>query len=67
LSAARASCERRFELITRKLVVGLPAEDSLALLAVEATRRWARDGILDNVVNPGAIPSPVQPRAVGES
>jgi NAD(P)-dependent dehydrogenase (short-subunit alcohol dehydrogenase family) len=31
-----------------------------ALLAVEATRRWASDGIIANTLNPGAIPTNLQ-------
>lgn len=35
-----------------------------ALFAVDATRRWAADGILANALMPGAIPTPLQ-RHVG--
>jgi NAD(P)-dependent dehydrogenase (short-subunit alcohol dehydrogenase family) len=36
------------------------SKTACALLAVEATRRWARDGILANALNPGAIATNLQ-------
>ena len=37
-----------------------PSKTACVLLAVEATRRWARDGILANALNPGAIATNLQ-------
>jgi NAD(P)-dependent dehydrogenase (short-subunit alcohol dehydrogenase family) len=41
------------------------SKTACALLAVEATRRWARDGILANALNPGAIATNLQKHTGG--
>jgi NAD(P)-dependent dehydrogenase (short-subunit alcohol dehydrogenase family) len=41
------------------------SKTACALLAVEATRRWARDGIFANALNPGAIATNLQKHTGG--
>ncbi|MBO2012106.1 SDR family NAD(P)-dependent oxidoreductase [Hymenobacter negativus] len=41
------------------------SKTACALLAVEATRRWARDGIYANALNPGAIATNLQKHTGG--
>lgn len=41
------------------------SKSACALLAVEATRRWAKDGIVANALNPGAIATNLQKHTGG--
>ena len=41
------------------------SKTACALLAVEATRRWAKDGIVANALNPGAIATNLQKHTGG--
>ena len=41
------------------------SKSACALLAVEATRRWAKDGIVSNALNPGAIATNLQKHTGG--
>ncbi|UVF22634.1 SDR family NAD(P)-dependent oxidoreductase (plasmid) [Microvirga terrae] len=41
------------------------SKSACALLAVEATRRWANDGIVSNALNPGAIATNLQKHTGG--
>lgn len=41
------------------------SKTACALLAVEATRRWAKDGIYANALNPGAIATNLQKHTGG--
>jgi NAD(P)-dependent dehydrogenase (short-subunit alcohol dehydrogenase family) len=47
------------------LVVYGQSKSACALLAVEATRRWAKDGIVANALNPGAIATNLQKHTGG--